>query len=79
MVFTVELQYESGSSTILSTEAATADEALNHVRDPRRGLIAIHVSTEAAELPEPPRSEERYTTTTFRRVPPHHRHSRRAR
>ena len=29
MEFTVELRYESGSSTVLSTEAETADEALS--------------------------------------------------
>ena len=81
MVFTVELRYTSGSSTTLSTEAATADQALDLVRDPRRELVGIRISTDrvgdGAREPAPgPVERER---PGFRRVPAHHRPSRRAR
>ncbi len=81
MVFTVELRYQTGSSTILSTEAATADQALELVRDPRRDLVAIRISSESTQDPggEPaPRSDDR-DRPQFRRTPAHHRPSRRSR
>jgi hypothetical protein len=79
MVFTVELRYETGSSTILSTEAATADEALDQVRDPRRALISIRVSGPPTQEPQSasePRGSDR-REPGFRRTPAHHRRSRR--
>jgi len=80
MEFTVELRYQSGSSTVLSTEAGTADQALNNVRDPRRPLIGIHITAptdEHLQAPkEPPRSA---TTFNPRRAPAQHRPSRRHR
>ena len=55
MEFTVELRYQSGSSTVLSTEAGTADQALNNVRDPNRPLIGIHVTAPSDQhLQAPP-------------------------
>lgn len=79
MVFTVELRYGTGSSTILSTEADTADQALNQVRDPRRELISIRVSAPAMEEAQraPAHTEERQQAG-YRRVPAHHRRSRRS-
>jgi hypothetical protein len=79
MVFTVELRYETGSSTIQSTDAATADQALDQVRDPRRALVAIRVSGPPTHDPpggSEPRGADR-RQTGFRRTPPHHRRSRR--
>jgi hypothetical protein len=79
MVFTVELRYQTGSSTILSTEAETADQALDQVRDPRRALVAIRVSGPAMHetngAPEPRGAERR--DPGYRRTPAHHRRSRR--
>lgn len=79
MVFTVELRYETGSSTILSTEAATADEALDQVRDPHRALVGIRVSAppthEPQSAPEPRGADRRQPE--FRRTPARHRRSRR--
>jgi hypothetical protein len=79
MVFTVELRYQTGSSTTLSTEAATADQALDQVRDPSRALLSIRVSApsthDAQAGPEPRGTERRQPG--FRRTPPHHRRSRR--
>lgn len=79
MVFTVELRYQTGSSTILSTEAETADQALDQVRDPRRALVAIRVSgpsmPETNGSPEPRGAERR--DSGYRRTPAHHRRSRR--
>jgi hypothetical protein len=81
MVFTVELRYQTGASTILSTEAETADQALELVRDPRRDLVGIRISSQAMQdaRGEPaPRSEDR-DRPQFRRTPAHHRPSRRSR
>ena len=75
MEFTVELRYQSGSSTVL-----TADQALNNVRDPNRPLIGIHVtapSDEHLQAPEEPRRSA--TTFNTRRAPAQHRPSRRHR
>jgi hypothetical protein len=80
MVFTVELRYQTGASTILSTEAPTADQALELVRDPRRDLVSIRVSSQATDDragQAPPRSEDR-DRPQFRRTPAHHRRSRRS-
>ena len=80
MEFTVELRYQSGSSTVLSTEAATADEALNDVRDLRRPLIGIHITAPADEhlhAPDEPQRSEK--TVNHRRLPARHRPSRRRR
>ena len=77
MEFTVELRYQSGSSTVLSTEAGTADQALNNVRDPNRPLIGIHVtapSDQHLQAPEEPRRSA--TTFNTRRAPAQHRPSR---
>ena len=80
MEFTVELRYRSGSSTVLSTEADTADEALHNVRDPHRPLVGIHITGASADQdeapPEPQRSAAVYNS---RRVPARHRPSRRTR
>jgi hypothetical protein len=81
MEFTVELRYRSGSSTILSTEAETADQALDRVRDPRRELIGIRISAPSAEAARPdrePEADHRGQTATFRREPARHRPSRRS-
>jgi hypothetical protein len=79
MVFTVELRYETGASTILSTEADTADQALSQVRDPRRDLVSIRVSSSVTDAgdsgPAQPSGERE--NAGFRRVPAHHRRSRR--
>ena len=78
MEFTVELRYASGSSTVLSTEADTADQALNNVRDPRRPLVGIHITAPAVEAQNAPDERHRPTTrTSARRVPVQHRPSRR--
>jgi hypothetical protein len=77
MEFTVELRYQSGSSTVLSTQADTADQALDNVRDPRRPLIGIHITAPAdkhLQAPEEPRGS---ATFSQRRVPVQHRPSRR--
>lgn len=79
MVFTVELRYHTGASTILSTEADTADQALELARDPRRELVAIRISPPAAggqrDAGEP-RQDQR-ERPGYRRQPVHHRRSRR--
>jgi hypothetical protein len=79
MEFTVELRYQSGSSTVLSTEAETADEALQNVRDPRRPLVGIHITAPAEEIVEAPREPRRAMTFNTRRIPAQHRPSRRHR
>ncbi len=77
MEFTVELRYQSGSSTILSTEADTADEALTNARDPRRPLIGIHITAPAAEVVQAPVEPRGSATFNYRRAPVQHRPSRR--
>ena len=79
MEFTVELRYGSGSSTVLSTEADTADQALQNVRDPRRPLVGIHITSATTEAEETPQEPRRAATFTSRRVPVQHRPSRRSR
>lgn len=78
MEFTVELRYRSGSSTVMSTEADTADEALAIVRDERRPLIGIHITAPGLNGEDAPR-EPRGAAPTFRRAPVQHRPSRRRR
>jgi hypothetical protein len=78
MNFTVELRYRSGSSTVMSTEAETADEALANVRDERRPLVGIHITAPGLGGEDAPR-EPREATPTFRRAPVQHRPSRRRR
>jgi hypothetical protein len=79
MEFTVELRYQSGSQTVLSIDAESADEALAEVRDERRRLVGIHITApserggDAETRSEPARGDAR----TFRHVPVQHRPSRR--
>jgi len=77
MEFTVELRYSGGSSTVLSTEADTADEALQNVRDQRRPLVGIHITTPSLPEADTPSEPRRSTTFAARRVPVQHRPSRR--
>ncbi|HET7172224.1 MAG TPA: hypothetical protein VFI18_11345 [Gaiellales bacterium] len=79
MEFTVELRYRSGSSTVMSTEADTADEALANVRDERRPLIGIHITTPGVNGEDAPREPRGAGAPTFRRAPVQHRPSRRRR
>jgi hypothetical protein len=79
MEFTVELRYQTGASTILSTEASTADQALERSRDHKRDLVSIRISaqaTEDARVEAAPRSDEG-ERAGYRRIPAHHRRSRR--
>lgn len=78
MNFTVELRYRSGSSTVVSTEAETADEALQNVRDERRPLVGIHITAPGMNGGDAPR-EPRGSAPTFRRAQVQHRPSRRRR
>ena len=81
MEFTVELRYQSGSQTVLSIDAESADEALAEVRDKRHRLVGIHITapsqarTEADSRTEPSRG----AAPAFRRVQVQHRPSRRRR
>jgi hypothetical protein len=81
MQYTVELRYQSGSQTVLSIDADSADQALEEVRDQRRLLVGIHISapsqrgSDADERTEPVRG----TAHTHRRIPVQHRPSRRRR
>jgi hypothetical protein len=78
--FTVQLRYQSGSSTILSTEADTADEALNKVRDPRRSLIGISITgppDDRSAQPDDRADNRRPAPNGLRRDPVRHRPSRR--
>ncbi|MFL5458166.1 MAG: hypothetical protein ACJ78X_17340 [Myxococcales bacterium] len=79
MEFTVELRYQSGSQTVLSIDAETADEALAEVRDERRRLVGIHITAPSQRDSDPEaRSEStRGNTPTYRHVPVQHRPSRR--
>jgi hypothetical protein len=79
MEFTVELRYESGSSTVLSVDAASADEALEDVRDQRRVLVGIHITGPRQDEREAPVDRSARATTTHRRIPVQHRASRRHR
>jgi hypothetical protein len=79
MEFTVELRYQSGSQTVLSIDAESADEALAEVRDERRRLVGINITapnerrSDAGTREQPPRGE----TRAYRHVPVQHRPSRR--
>jgi hypothetical protein len=77
MEFTVELRYQSGSSTVLTTHAETAEEALDHARDPRRALVGIHITGPAATDPPVPEHVPRSVTFRAGRPLAHHRPSRR--
>jgi hypothetical protein len=79
MEFTVELRYESGSSTVLSTEAETADEALQNVRDQQRPLVGIHITSPSMATEDVQPEPRQRTTFTARRVQVQHRPSRRRR
>jgi hypothetical protein len=78
MEFTVELRYEGGSSTVLSVDADSADDALQGSRDHRRRLVGIHIGA-AHQDPEPVVEARRPPSYTSRRVPVQHRPSRRRR
>jgi hypothetical protein len=79
MEFTVELRYQSGSQTVLSIDAESADEALAETRDARRRLVGIHITaprergSDAEARTEPARRD----TPTYRHTPVQHRKSRR--
>ena len=81
MEFTVELRYQSGSQTVLSIDAESADEALAEVRDERRTLVGINITapsqrgSDAEARHEPTRGN----APTYRHVPVQHRPSRRHR
>jgi hypothetical protein len=79
MEFTVELRYQGGSSTVLSIEADSADEALAEVRDQRRLLVGIHITAPSLDEGEAVVESRRPMTFTSRRVPVQHRPSRRQR
>jgi len=81
MEFTVELRYQSGSQTVLSIDADSADEALEEVRDQRRQLVGIHITAPSQQPAEADyRSEPtRGPANNHRRVPAQHRPSRRHR
>jgi DNA-binding NarL/FixJ family response regulator len=79
MEFTVELRYRSGSSTVMSTEADTADEALHNVRDERRPLVGIHITAPGMNGQDAPREHREQSAPTFRRAQVQHRPSRRRR
>jgi hypothetical protein len=81
MEFTVELRYQSGSQTVLSIDAESADEALAEVRDERRRLVGIHITApgQSGNEPEARYEPARGGTPTYRHVPAQHRPSRRHR
>jgi hypothetical protein len=80
MEYTVELRYESGSQTVLSIDADSADEALAEVRDPHRLLVGIHITAPSHTGNEADTRNEgrRATVPVYRRVPVQHRRSRRS-
>jgi hypothetical protein len=77
MEFTIELRYQGGSSTVLSVEADSADQALEDVRDQRRLLVGIHITGPGQDGQDATAESGRRTTFTQRRVPVRHRPSRR--
>jgi hypothetical protein len=79
MNFTVELRYQSGSQTVLSVDADSADEALAESRDERRVLVGIHISAPGQNRDDADsrRDEPRGAASTYRRIPAQHRRSRR--
>lgn len=81
MEFTVELRYQSGSQTVLSIDAESADEALAEVRDTRRRLVGIHITapSENRGAAENRNEPTRGTAPVFRHQPVQHRPSRRHR
>jgi hypothetical protein len=81
MEFTVELRYESGSQTVLSIDADSADEALEEVRDQRRQLVGIHITAPSQQRDEADyrREPAHGPANIHRRVPAQHRPSRRRR
>jgi hypothetical protein len=81
MEFTVELRYETGSQTVVSIDADSADEAVTNVRDQRRVLVGIHVTSPSRDAPAAyeRQGDRSYGTAppAYRRTPVHHRRSRR--
>ena len=79
MNFTVQLRYQSGSQTVLSVDADSADEALAEARDERRVLVGIHISapSQTRHDVDSRRDEPREAASTYRRIPAQHRRSRR--
>jgi hypothetical protein len=81
MEFTVELRYQSGSQTVLSIDADSADQALEEVRDQRRLLVGIQITapSELRNEVDERREPSRGPNHIHRRVPVQHRPSRRHR
>ena len=79
MEYTVELRYESGSSTVLSIDAESADAALAEARDARRLLVGIHITAPELRGEDAPMEASRRTAFPSRRIPVQHRPSRRQR
>jgi hypothetical protein len=77
MRFTVELRYQSGSSTIVETDAESAEGALDEVRDPARPLIGIRVTSPGDEQLRTPEEPRRAQAPQKHRSPALHRPSRR--
>ncbi len=78
MEFTVELRYQGGSSTVLSVDADSADQALEDVRDQRRLLVGIHIIGPGPDGRDATAENGgRRTTFAQRHVPVRHRPSRR--
>jgi hypothetical protein len=76
--FTVQLRYQSGSQTVLSIDAGSADEALEQVRDQRRLLVGVHITAPGQGDGDVEQAEANPRVTfTPRRVPVQHRPSRR--
>jgi hypothetical protein len=76
--FTVQLRYKSGSQTVLSIDAESADEALEQVRDQRRLLVGINITAPSQRDADAEEAEtNRRVTFTPRRIPVAHRPSRR--
>ncbi len=79
MEFTVELRYQSGSQTVLSIDAESADEALAEARDERRRLVGIHITAPSERQRDAETRSEpaRGNAPTYRHTPVQHRPSRR--
>jgi hypothetical protein len=79
MEFTVQLRYQSGSQTVLSLDAESADEALAEARDRRRVLVGIHITAPGQSDGDTERRSDpgRGAAPAYRRSPVQHRRSRR--
>jgi hypothetical protein len=76
--FTVQLRYKSGSQTVLSIDAESADDALQQVRDQRRLLVGINITAPSQQDGDADEANvDRRVTFTPRRIPVAHRPSRR--